>query len=93
MRAQRLGDAGGGGMFWAAQDETCPHLAWDGTALRWSAGAPEWYGAALLGGALRILFEHWNVGRVRLGEGGPTLTRRQYFERLGLIRTGASPPA
>ncbi|MDB5045833.1 MAG: transporter ATP-binding protein, partial [Deinococcus sp.] len=44
-----------------------------------------WYGAALLGGALRILFERWNVGRVRLGEGGPLLTRRAYFERVGLV--------
>ncbi|QLG10361.1 ABC-F family ATP-binding cassette domain-containing protein [Deinococcus sp. D7000] len=95
VRAQRLGDpaVGGGGMFWAARDESCPHLAWDGTVLRWSATPPAWYGAALLGGALRILFEHWNVGRVRLGEDGPPLTRRQYFERLGLIRAAAPAPA
>ncbi|OLV19453.1 ABC-F family ATP-binding cassette domain-containing protein [Deinococcus marmoris] len=91
VRAQRLGEAGG--MFWAARDETCPHLAWDGTVLRWSAPPPDWYGAALLGGTLRILFERWNAGRVQLGEGGPTLTRRQYFERLGLIRTPASSSA
>lgn len=91
VRAQRLGEAGG--MFWAARDDTCPHLAWDGTVLRWSALPPDWYGAALLGGALRILFERWNAGRVQLGEGGPTLTRRQYFERLGLIRTPASSSA
>ncbi|CAM3696311.1 ABC-F family ATP-binding cassette domain-containing protein [Deinococcus frigens] len=94
VRAQRLGEAelGGGGMFWAARDEICPHLAWDGTALRWSATPPQWYGAALLGGTLRILFERWNVGRVQLGGGGPSLTRRQYFERLGVIRAAASSP-
>ncbi|MBB5235361.1 ABC-F family ATP-binding cassette domain-containing protein [Deinococcus budaensis] len=89
VRAQRLGDSTGslgGGMFWAARDEGCPHLAWDGETLRFSAPPPAWYGAALLAGALRILFEHWNVGRARLGEGGPLLTRRAYFERLGLIR-------
>ena len=61
--------------------------------LRGSATPPAWYGAALLGGTLRILFEHWNVGRVRLGEDGPPLTRRQYFERLGLIRAAAPAPA
>ncbi|MFB9992721.1 ABC-F family ATP-binding cassette domain-containing protein [Deinococcus oregonensis] len=80
---------GRGGMFWAAHDQGCPHLAWDGECLRWSMTAsgdlPAWYGAALLGGALRILFERWNVGRVRLGEGGALLTRRAYFERLGLV--------
>ena len=41
---------------------------------------------ALLGGALRILFERWNVGRVRLGAGGPLLRRREYFERVGMVR-------
>ncbi|WP_353541304.1 ABC-F family ATP-binding cassette domain-containing protein [Deinococcus xinjiangensis] len=88
VRGQRFGDGIhglGGGMFWAAHDETCPHLAWDGQTLRWNGRAPDWYGAALLGGSLRILFEYWNVGRVVLGEGGPTLTRRRYFERLGLV--------
>ncbi|MDV6375185.1 ABC-F family ATP-binding cassette domain-containing protein [Deinococcus arenicola] len=92
VRAQRLGEAveGGGGMFWASRDETCPHLAWDGCVLRWDALPPEWYGAALLGGTLRILFEHWNAGRVQLGENGPVLTRRQYFERLGLVRGAVS---
>lgn len=84
VRAQHLGERGG--MFWAARDETCPHLAWDGETLRFSAPAPAWYAAALLGGALRILFEHWNVGKARLGEGGRTLKRREYFERIGLIR-------
>ena len=84
VRAQHLGEQGG--MFWAAQDEACPHLAWDGETLRFSAPAPAWYASALLGGALRILFEHWNVGKVRLDEGGPLLKRRAYFERIGLIR-------
>ncbi|EYB68771.1 ABC transporter [Deinococcus phoenicis] len=83
VRAQKLGEAGG--MFWAARDEACPHLAWDGETLRFSAPPPGWYGAALLGGALRILFERWNVGRVRLGEGGPVLRRRTYFERAGVV--------
>ncbi|UQN05535.1 ABC-F family ATP-binding cassette domain-containing protein [Deinococcus sp. QL22] len=85
LRTEHIGR---GGMFWAAQDPGCPHLAWDGECLRWSvvssADLPAWYGAALLGGALRILFERWNVGRVRLGEGGSLLTRRVYFERVGL---------
>ncbi|WP_291426695.1 ABC-F family ATP-binding cassette domain-containing protein [Deinococcus sp.] len=88
VRAQKLGDwtdGQRGGMFWAARDESCPHLAWDGQTLRWSAQAPAWYGAALLGGALRILFERWNVGRVQLGTGGPLLTRRQWFGRLGYL--------
>ncbi|GMA16763.1 ABC-F family ATP-binding cassette domain-containing protein [Deinococcus metallilatus] len=88
VRAQKLGDCvggRGGGMFWAARDEECPHLAWDGETLRFSALPPAWYGAALLGGALRILFEQWNVGRVRLGEGGPVLKRRAYFERIGVV--------
>ncbi|SEI72405.1 ATP-binding cassette, subfamily F, member 3 [Deinococcus reticulitermitis] len=101
VRAQRLGDWGlgeweagpGGGMFWAAHDEGCPHLAWDGRVLRFSAPPPAWYGAALLGGALRILFECWNVGRVRLGEGGRVLRRREYFERVGRIGgSGDLPP-
>ncbi len=91
VRAQRLGEAGG--MFWAARDEGCPHLAWDGAVLRWSADPPAWYGAALLGGSLRLLFERWNVGRVQLGEDGPTLTRRRYFERVGLVRPPAGPHA
>ncbi|MBZ9751604.1 ATP-binding cassette domain-containing protein [Deinococcus sp. HMF7604] len=82
VRAQRLGPEGG--MFWAAGNEGCPHLAWDGWTLRWNGEPPAWYGAALLGGTLRILFEHWNVGRAELGEGGLHLTRRAYFERLGL---------
>ncbi|MFD2610431.1 ABC-F family ATP-binding cassette domain-containing protein [Deinococcus taklimakanensis] len=84
VRAQRLGERGG--MFWAAHDEDCPHLAWDGQTLRWNREPPAWYGSALLGGALRLLFERWNVGRARLGEGGPVLTRRAYFERTGVIR-------
>ncbi|GGK17024.1 ABC transporter ATP-binding protein [Deinococcus malanensis] len=90
VRAQKLGDwAAGqrGGMFWAAQDADCPHLAWDGHTLRFSESPPAWFGAALLGGALRILFERWNAGRVQLGEGGPVLTRRAYFEQQGLIRS------
>ncbi|GGM12745.1 ABC-F family ATP-binding cassette domain-containing protein [Deinococcus aerophilus] len=92
VRAQRLGEVGG--MFWAARDEGCPHLAWDGTVLRWSAVPSQaWYGAALLGGSLRLLFERWNVGRVQLGEDGPTLTRRHYFERVGLVRPPAGPQA
>ncbi|WP_019010097.1 ABC-F family ATP-binding cassette domain-containing protein [Deinococcus aquatilis] len=102
VRGQKLGEWGPeedeplrrGGMFWAAHDETCPHLAWDGECLRWSVSAtdvPAWYGAALLGASLRILFERWNVGRVRLGEGGPLLTRRAYFERLGLVSGGKQP--
>lgn len=87
VRAQRFGDGPhGGGMFWAARDPECPHLAWDGYVLRFSAAPPGWYGAALLAGALRILFERWNVGRAQLGEDGPVLTRRSYFERTGVIR-------
>ncbi|MFC3603465.1 ABC-F family ATP-binding cassette domain-containing protein [Deinococcus soli (ex Cha et al. 2016)] len=91
VRAQRLGDTGG--MFWAAHDEGCPHLAWDGQTLRWNGEPTAWFGAALLGGALRVLFERWNVGRVGLGDGGPVLTRRAYFERLGLApgREGTRP--
>ena len=73
-------------MFWAARDETCPHLAWDGLTLRWNGEPPDWYGGILLGGALRILFERWNVGRVQMGENGPQLTRRVWFERTGVIR-------
>ncbi|MFD1730927.1 ATP-binding cassette domain-containing protein [Deinococcus malanensis] len=52
VRAQKLGDwAAGqrGGMFWAAQDADCPHLAWDGHTLRFSESPPAWFGAALLG--------------------------------------------
>ncbi|PTA69462.1 ABC-F family ATP-binding cassette domain-containing protein [Deinococcus arcticus] len=92
VRAQRLGEDGG--MFWAAHNEGCAHLAWDGYTLRWNGEPPAWYGAALLGGTLRILFEHWNVGRVELGDDGLRLTRRAYFERLGLIqrRSGAEEP-
>ncbi|WP_135229928.1 ABC-F family ATP-binding cassette domain-containing protein [Deinococcus fonticola] len=89
VRAQHLGDGppgSGGGMFWAANDESCPHLAWDGATLRFSGPAPTWYASALLGGALRILFERWNVGKVQLGESGRLLRRRAYFERVGLIR-------
>ncbi|WP_420595934.1 ABC-F family ATP-binding cassette domain-containing protein [Deinococcus sp.] len=82
VRAQRLGD---GGMFWAARDEACPHFAWDGQTLRFMGDAPAWFAADLLGGTLRILFEHWNVARVQLGEGGPVLKRRGYVERIGLL--------
>ena len=82
VRGQRLES---GGMLWAARDEACPHFAWDGRTLRLQGGAPAWYAADLLGGALRILFEHWNVGRVQLGEDGPVLTRRRYFEKIGLV--------
>lgn len=78
-------------MFWAAHDETCPHLAWDGRTLRFSAPVEAWYGAALLAGALRVLFERWNVGRAELGEGGLVLTRRQYFERTGVVRPVRPP--
>ncbi|WP_412028903.1 ABC-F family ATP-binding cassette domain-containing protein [Deinococcus yunweiensis] len=85
VRAQRFGAHGG--MFWAARDETCPHLAWDGVTLRWNGDPPTWFGKALLGGALRLLFERWNVGRVQLGEDGPQLTRREWFERTGLLRS------
>lgn len=81
--AQRLE---AGGMFWAAHNETCPHLAWDGQTLRFSAPAPAWYGAKLLAGALRILFERWNIGQVQLGEGGLVLRRRRYFELEGIIQ-------
>ncbi|MFC4452737.1 ABC-F family ATP-binding cassette domain-containing protein [Deinococcus sonorensis] len=86
VRAQRF--EAGGGMFWAARDLSCPHLAWDGHTLRWSDPPPGWYGAALLGAALQLLFTRWNVGQVRLGEGGPQLSRRRYFERLGYVRQG-----
>ena len=76
-----------GGMFWAAHQPECPHLAWDGRTLRLSADRdgplPAHFGEPLLGGALRILFEGWQVGRVQLGEGGPLLSRREWFERLG----------
>ena len=84
VRAQRFPDpqGGGGGMFWAAHDLSCPHLAWDGAVLRWSDAPPAWYGAALLGGALELLFLRWNVARVTLGEGGPQLRRRDFFERV-----------
>ena len=95
VRAQRFGDTDvnewgfgegdlpGGGMFWAAHDLSCPHLAWDGEVLRWSDPPPGWYGGWLLGAALDLIFLRWNRGRVTLGEGGPTLSRRDYFERLG----------
>ena len=92
VRAQRfgaeLGQGGvegeaGGGMFWAAHDLSCPHLAWDGEVLRWSGPPPPWYGAWLLGAALDLIFLRWNRGCVRLGEDGVLLTRRQYFDRLG----------
>ncbi|WP_424950213.1 ABC-F family ATP-binding cassette domain-containing protein [Deinococcus sp.] len=118
VRAQRFEQ---GGMFWAAHDLTCPHLAWDGEVLRWSdpprlgqnsapgqacphedagpllgqnsahedAWPPAWYGAWLLGAALELIFLRWHRGRVRLGEGGPLLTRRQYFERLGWVGSRA----
>ena len=89
VRAQRLGS---GGMFWAARDETCGHFAWDGHTLRLMGSAPAWYAADLLGGTLRILFEHWNVGRVALGEGGTVLSRRSYFERIGLVGRAAPGP-
>ncbi|WP_189643678.1 ABC-F family ATP-binding cassette domain-containing protein [Deinococcus piscis] len=72
-----------GGMFWAAHQPECPHLAWDGHTLRASGPLPAHFGEPLLGGALRILFERWNVGRAGLGEGGPLLSRREWFERLG----------
>ncbi|ACO46580.1 ABC-F family ATP-binding cassette domain-containing protein [Deinococcus deserti] len=90
VRAQRLGDwpnGQRGGMFWAAHDDDCPHLAWDGQTLRFSESPEAWFGAALLAGALRILFERWNAGRVQLGQGGPVLTRRAYFEQLGFIQS------
>ncbi|ULH15814.1 ATP-binding cassette domain-containing protein [Deinococcus sp. KNUC1210] len=81
---ERFSAAGqGGGMFWAAHDLSCPHLAWDGETLRWSDTPPTWYGAALLGGALELLFTRWQVTRATLGDGGPVLRRRAYFERLG----------
>lgn len=82
IRAQRLER---GGMFWVAHNESCPHLAWDGQTLRFSAPAPAWYGSTLLAGALRILFEQWRVTRVQLGEGGPLLERRRYFELEEII--------
>lgn len=85
VRGQHLGEIGG--MFWAANNQTCPHLAWDGQTLRFNATPPTWYGIPLLAGTLRILFEHWNVGRVQLGQNGPTLTRRTYFENIGIIST------
>jgi len=74
-----------GAMFWAAHDLACPHLAWDGEVLRWSDPPPDWYGAWLLGAATELILLRWNKGRVRLGENGPLLTRRQYFERLGYV--------
>ncbi len=80
IRAQRLET---GGIFWAAHNDTCPHLAWDGVTLRWNTAPdlpPVWYGEALLAGALRILFERWHVTRVQLGESGPVLLRRQYLK-------------
>ncbi|MFC6592318.1 hypothetical protein ACFP81_10135 [Deinococcus lacus] len=80
VRAQRLGS---GGMFWAAHDPECPHLAWDGHTLRPSGEMPSWYGAALLAGALRILFLRWQVGRVQLGEGGPHLRRGDWWRQTG----------
>lgn len=84
IRAQRLGERGG--MFWAAGAQGCPHLAWDGETLRLSGPMSEWFGRLLLAGALETLFLRWNVGRVRLGEGGgETLTRRRYFELLGIV--------
>ncbi len=74
-----------GAMFHAAHGDGCANLAWDGETLRWMPEAPPaWFGAELLEGALRVLFERWNAGRVQLGEGGPVLRRRVYFERLGL---------
>ncbi|WP_261663232.1 ABC-F family ATP-binding cassette domain-containing protein [Deinococcus sp. Marseille-Q6407] len=79
-----------GGMFWAAEQPECPHLAWDGQTLRASGPLPAHFGELLLGGALRILFERWNVGRVRLGGGGPRLTRREWFERVGTVRGRSS---
>ena len=95
VRAQRFGGgafgetgAPGGGMFWAAHDLSCPHLAWDGEVLRWSDPPPGWYGGWLLGAALDLIFLRWNLGRVTLGEGGPTLSRRKYFERLGWAGQG-----
>lgn len=85
VRGQHLGETEG--IFWAANNQTCPHLAWDGQTLRFNETPPAWYGIPLLGGTLRILFEHWNVGRVQLGQNGPTLTRRTYFENVGIIPT------
>ena len=85
VRAQRFET---GAMFYAAVQPDCPHLAWDGETLRWMPEAPPaWFGTELLEGALRLLFERWNVGRVTLGEGGPVLRRRAWAERVGLIRT------
>lgn len=81
-----MGNAGG--MFWAAGQADGAHLAWNEHTLRPSAPMPADFGAALLGGTLRILFEHWNVGRVQLGETGPLLTRREWFEWLGLAGKG-----
>ena len=83
VRGLRLGQ---GGMFWAAGEAGCPHLAWDGQTLRPSAPLLPAFGEPLLGGALRILFERWQVGRVQLGGGGPVLRRREWFERTGVVR-------
>ncbi|MDO4263179.1 MAG: ABC-F family ATP-binding cassette domain-containing protein [Deinococcus sp.] len=83
-----------GGIFWAAHQPECPHFAWDGLTLRLSTdGAgplPAHFAEALLGGALRILFGRWQVGRVQLGEGGPLLRRREWFERTGAVRPRSS---
>ncbi|GGJ82459.1 ABC-F family ATP-binding cassette domain-containing protein [Deinococcus aquiradiocola] len=87
VRAQRFPE--GGAMFWAAHDLSCPHLAYDGQTLRWSDPPPTWFGAWMLGGALDLILLRWDRGRVQLGEHGPTLTRRAYFERLGW--TGRAP--
>ncbi|AZI42769.1 ABC transporter ATP-binding protein [Deinococcus psychrotolerans] len=89
VRGQHLGSQHPeqGGMFWAACDESCGHFAWDGSTLRLMGLAPAWYAADLLGGTLRILFEHWQVGRVQLGEGGRVLSRRKYFELIGMVKS------
>ena len=88
VRGLHLGE--GGGIFWAAGPAGEPlefaHFAWDSETLRPSGPLPPWAGPALLGGTLRLLFERWGVGRVRLGEDGPVLRRRDWFGRTGRIR-------
>gem|GEM_PF-117275 len=79
---------GAGGMFWVRAARECPHLAWSGEVLSWRGTRAEaWFAEAITGGALRILFEHWNVHRVTF-PGGASLTRDEYLSASGLAWQG-----
>ncbi|PYE54922.1 ABC-F family ATP-binding cassette domain-containing protein [Deinococcus yavapaiensis] len=82
---------GRGGAFYARRADGCPGLAWSGEELSWQGGTAErWFAAHLTRGALRILFEHWNVTSVRFAN-GRVLSLEEYERTLDGRGADAAP--